>query len=126
MSPFWLVHAAGSNTALLWTIGILTAAVIVMMSGVLRRAPRWRAAVIGVAVMLFAAPVYAVAFDPWWAAPWPSVYITAALAAGEFKCAAGFFECQFFLPPVAWGLVAAVAWHRGYLALAAPSSKASP
>lgn len=126
MNPFWLVDVAKSNTAALWVVGSLATACVVVISRPLRRAPRWRAAVVGIAVMLFIAPVYAVVFDPWLATPWPSIYLTAAVAAGEFDWASALFERQFFLPPVAWGLLAAFAWHFGRRPFARRCSQTPP
>jgi hypothetical protein len=111
MNPFWLIDFFNFNAAALWAAAILATACAVLLSRPLRRAPSCRSAVIGLAVMLFSAPVHAIAFDPWWAAPWPSIYVTAAIAAGNFEVAVAFFHRDFWLPPFAWGILAAIVWH---------------
>jgi uncharacterized membrane protein len=108
-----LVEATEFNGLTLWAIAIFVTVLVVLVVSKLRSLARWRAAVFGVAVMLFAAPVYAVAFDPWWAAPWPSVYITAALVSGEWGCGIAFFERAFVLPPIGWGMLSGLAWRLG-------------
>ena len=117
MNPLWLLDVTGSNTGVLWIVGTLATVCVVVISRPLRRVPQWRAAVVGIAAILFVSPVHSVAFDPWWRAPWPSVYITAALAVGAFDAAGQFFKRDFILPPIAWGVLAGVAWYRGYDAI---------
>ena len=111
MNSFWLAELANYDATALWAVGISATACAVLLSWPLRRAPRWRSAVIGLAVMLFSAPVYSLAFDAWWAPPWPSIYVATAVAAGNFKHALLFFHRQFLLPPFAWGILGAFVWH---------------
>jgi hypothetical protein len=106
-----LTELCMSHGTALWAAGILATACTVPLSRPLRRAPRCRSAVIGLGVMLFSAPVYALSFDPWWARPWPSLYHTVAIATGEFKHVSAFFHREFWLPPFAWGILAAFVAH---------------
>ena len=92
MNPYWLIDITGFNTTALWAIAITAVACAVLLAWPLRRTPLCRAALIGTAVTLFAAPVNSLGSDPWWGTPWPSLYITTAVVAGEFEGAWAFFS----------------------------------
>ena len=94
----------------LWAVAILATACVVLLSRPLSHSPRWRAALIGTVVTFISAPVYSIAFDPWWQYPWPSIHNTTALVGGDFQAAWSYVEFQFVLPPVGWGILTALAW----------------
>jgi hypothetical protein len=118
MIGIWLVDLTRHNTAALWAVGILATLATIVLSRPLQRAPAWRSAVIGLAVMLFCSPVYSLQFDPWWGPAWPSIWVTAQVVFGELWFAAAYFERCFMLPPLVWGILAAVSWYLCSIATA--------
>ncbi|MDB5335073.1 MAG: hypothetical protein JWN70_692 [Planctomycetaceae bacterium] len=117
MNPFWLLQLTRSNTSVLWIVGTLAMVGVVLISRSLRQTPWWRAVVIGIAAMLLVSPVHSVTLDPWWRAPWPSVYITAAFVVGAFDSAGAYFERDFIMPPIAWGLLTGFTWQCAHVML---------
>ena len=119
MNALWFLKATEFNGLTLWAIAISVTVLVVLVACKLRCLVRWRAVVIGIAVTLFAAPVDAMTFDPWWMPPWPSLYFTVALLSGEWYYGIGYFPRQFVLPPIGWGFLSALAWYWGHQLLLA-------